>query len=328
MPTFVVIAHEYPRQFARLVERLSPYPVIVHINARFDQQPFEDAVAHLDNVTFLPTAERVKINWAGYSLVRALQALIKHAVVRTQPHDHIVVLSGSDYPLRPVEDFAAFLRDSPFRQHIRYFDVALSDDHYRRSTSRRHYRDLYIFPRASRGSILSKINEAYRRTASQIMRWHRPEPLPGGLSPMRGSLWVALTAECFDDIMKLTTPRVERCLKRVFCPDEMYFHTMIAATRHASDNAAGGVEPYPGRPPSLITNFHLIDDSLDKFFTIDDLEVIESSDRWFLRKVRPPSGDTLLDWLDARSSEPSDGPSARSLAGPNPAKDDVCAGQA
>ena len=56
---------------------------------------------------------------------------------------------------------------------------------------------------------------------------------------MRGSLWVALTAECFDDIMKLTTPRVERCLK-VFCPDEMYFHTLIAATRHASDNAAGG----------------------------------------------------------------------------------------
>ena len=70
---------------------------------------------------------------------------------------------------------------------------------------------------------------------------------------MRGSLWVALTAECFDDIMKLTTPSVERCLKGVFCPDEMYFHTMIAATRHASDNAAGGVEPYPGRPASLIT---------------------------------------------------------------------------
>ena len=144
MPTFVVIAHEYPRQFARLVERLSPYPVIVHINARFDRPPFEDAVAHLDNVTFLPTAERVKINWAGYSLVRALQALIKHAVVRTQPHDHIVVLSGHPTaPLRPGRGLRASTSATvPFRQHIRYFDVALSDDHYRRATSRRHYRDL------------------------------------------------------------------------------------------------------------------------------------------------------------------------------------------
>ena len=39
MPTFVVIAHQHPEQVARLIRRLQPYPVIVHVSARVGGAP-------------------------------------------------------------------------------------------------------------------------------------------------------------------------------------------------------------------------------------------------------------------------------------------------
>jgi Core-2/I-Branching enzyme len=301
VPTFVVLAHQHPQHLARLAARLHPYPVIVHVNARVDQRPFERAVEHLETVSFLPHDKRRKTNWAGFSLVLAVQNLLREAVMRTDPDDHIVVLSGSDYPIRPVTDFANHLRDAPFRQHIRYFEVEHSDDHHRRFIQRRHYRDFVVFPNARRGSTLANCNEVVKRSLSQAMRWHRPEPCPAGLRPMRGSLWVALTGRCVDDVLRSTTPEVDRYFSRVFCPDESYLHTMVAASTHHFDTPSVGAEPYPGRLPTKMANFHLIDDTLDKFYTtIDDLAAINASDKWFVRKVAPPQSDTLLDSIDAR----------------------------
>lgn len=299
MPTFVVVAHDHPTQLARLVDRLTPFPVIIHISARVDQRPFERAVGHLPNAAFLPLAQRVRVNWAGLSFVHALQHLLRAALARTDPDDHIVVLSGTDYPLAPVEEFAQYLVDAPFRQHIRYFDVGLSDAHHRRFVDRRHYRDVSVFPTAARGSTPAKLNEATRRGLSQAMRWYPPQPCPTGMRPMHGSTWCALTAGCVRDVLERSTPALDRWMARTFCPDEMYLHTLVQASPHAASTPHGGPIAYPGRGASALANFHLIDDSLNKFFTINDLPAIEASTKWFVRKVAPPGSDALLDHLDA-----------------------------
>jgi hypothetical protein len=302
VPTFVVIAHEHPQQVARLAARLRPFPVFVHINARVDQVPFERATQHLPTVSFLPREQRVAVNWASVTIVQAVRNLLRAATATTAPDDHIVILSGADYPLHPVEEFAQFLRDAPCRQHLRYFDVASSDDHQRSFTDRRHYRDLVPFPNARRGSLLANGNEATKRAAAWAMRWRRPLPCPDGLRPMRGSLWTALTAECTSALLDLTTPAYERWMATTFCPDELYLHTLIESTPFRHETPDGGPMPYPGPQATAVANLHLIDDSLNKFFTIADRDAVERSDKWFVRKVAPPASDALLDLLDARDA--------------------------
>jgi hypothetical protein len=122
------------------------------------------------------------------------------------------------------------------------------------------------------------------------------------MRPMRGSLWTALTARCVTELLERHTPAYERWMARTFCPDEVYLHTLIEASAFRGETTNGGPMPYPGRRASLVANLHLIDDSLDKFFTIDDLAVVEASDRWFLRKVQPPESNSLLDRLDERAA--------------------------
>lgn len=307
MPTFVVIAHEFPAQLARLAGRLEPHPMIVHVNARFDQAPFEEAVAGRSNVTFLPASQRIGVNWAGMTIVHAMRNLFRAALRVTAPHDHIVLLSGVDYPLRPIEEFVEWLRDAPFRQHIRFFDAARSDDHQRSLPFRRHYRDVAPFPRAPRGSMRANANEVVKRTLSLAMRWRPPPACPADITPMRGWLWCALTAECVADVLDHTTDPLDRWLSRVFSPDEVYLPSVVAATRHGADSELGGTMPYPGRSPSRFASIHLIDDSLDKWFTIADLPVVERSDKWFIRKVAPPVSDSLLDELDRRARLPRTG---------------------
>ena len=87
-----------------------------------------------------------------------------------------------------------------------------------------------------------------------------------------------------------------------FCPDEQYLHTLLEASPFSAETEAGGPVPYPGRRWSVLGSIHLIDDSLDKFFTLADRPLIEQSDQWFVRKVAPAPSGTLLDWLDTRAA--------------------------
>ena len=75
------------------------------------------------------------------------------------------------------------------------------------------------------------------------------------------------------------------------------------ATRPGDADTAGR-SPTRAATPSAVASIHLIDDSLNKFYTLKDLEVVEASDKWFVRKVAPPGSDTLLDWLDEHRSRP------------------------
>lgn len=301
VPTFLVLAHEHPQHLARLAGRLQPHPTIVHLSAKVEQTPFEEATAGLPHVEFVAPGQRVAVNWGGPSLARAMRNGLSTALTVTPADDHIVALSGTDYPLRPIDRLLAHLRDSPFRQHLTYFEIATADARQRSFIEVRHYRDVTLFAHARRGSVQGKANEATRRALSQLMRWRAPEPCPHGLRPMRGSQWCALTGACVADVLDTWTPAVDRWLARMFAPDEVVLPTLVAAGPHAAENEAHGPIPWPGGV-SATANLHLLDPSLDKYFTLDDLPVVEASDRFFLRKVAPGRSDSLLDHLDRRVS--------------------------
>lgn len=106
-PIFLVYTFQDAEHLRELVEALSPYEVIVHVDAKVDLSPFAAAVEHCTNVRMLQ--DRVQVNWGGYSQVRAIRALVRKGLEFANDDDYLVLLSGSDYPLRAVDELVAHL---------------------------------------------------------------------------------------------------------------------------------------------------------------------------------------------------------------------------
>jgi Core-2/I-Branching enzyme len=108
---FVLLVHKLPAQVGRLVDALSPCPVVVHVDARASQRiwnGFQELAARRPQVQLL---DRTRTAWASWGAVEALvQALYR---ARSLHCTHVVLMTGQDYPLRSVEEIASFLGQGP-----------------------------------------------------------------------------------------------------------------------------------------------------------------------------------------------------------------------
>ena len=95
-PTLVILAHADPGHLRRLIDVCSTQPVILHCDSKTPEILFRQMIADLPERVII--APRSDTRLASWSLVRAELQCIKIALDKTQG-DHIVVMSGSDYPL-------------------------------------------------------------------------------------------------------------------------------------------------------------------------------------------------------------------------------------
>ena len=115
----IILAHKAPQQLERLINRMqhqSSY-FFVHI----------DKKANLDDFLFLkkyPTVffvqKRVNINWGGFSHTRAIVNSMKQVISSEMRFDYINLLSGQDYPVKPIARFCDFLQQNPGRCFMEY----------------------------------------------------------------------------------------------------------------------------------------------------------------------------------------------------------------
>src|SRR5271170_2891559 len=98
---FLALAHKAPAQVSRLVEAVSPCPVLVHVDARASQavwRGFEELVERYDQVVLV---DRERTPWASWGLVQATINAMGRALALDCTH--MVKMTGQDYPLRPIE---------------------------------------------------------------------------------------------------------------------------------------------------------------------------------------------------------------------------------
>jgi Core-2/I-Branching enzyme len=96
----VVLAHDDPVHLHRLVAALDDVPVFLHCDARTAPSVFDAMTRRLPRR--VTVCERIPTHLASWSLVRAELTALRQAVARTSAQ-HIVVMSGSDYPLVPMQ---------------------------------------------------------------------------------------------------------------------------------------------------------------------------------------------------------------------------------
>lgn len=104
------MTHVNPNLLQRVVRTLCTEncEFFIHVDMKVDLSKFQHVRG--TNVRFL--SQRVNVYWGGYSTVEAILALIRSALRCGQSWDYLVLLSGSDYPIRSARYIESYLSEN------------------------------------------------------------------------------------------------------------------------------------------------------------------------------------------------------------------------
>jgi hypothetical protein len=99
----VLLAHDKPKLLRRLVRVLDGFPIFLHVDAGVPQQMHAELTSALpERVRLLP---RISSGWATFGLLEAELAGYR-AACSTTDAQHVVMMTGADYPLVNAEGLA------------------------------------------------------------------------------------------------------------------------------------------------------------------------------------------------------------------------------
>jgi hypothetical protein len=193
-----VPVHTNPTQVLRLVRRLQSDSAtfLVHVDARAHpsmHRAMEQASSTLERMELL---DSLPCRWGGIGLVLVGLQAIERLLRRDATFDHLVYLTGQDYPLAPVSEIESFFASAPGRSFMSFFDLP---------------------GEWSEGGL------------ARIERWHLIGPvalhlrlpwrrrLPGGLKPYGGGAHWALARPAAEYVYEFTRrdPRVDDNLRYI-----------------------------------------------------------------------------------------------------------------
>ncbi|MAR90390.1 MAG: hypothetical protein CML06_05855 [Pseudomonadales bacterium] len=294
---YLILAHSDPLQLDKLCTALDcEYnDLYIHIDAKQTSlDVFREAAGA--SVCFLE--QRVSVSWGGITMIDALNLLIKQALLKKNEYTHLVFISGSCYPIKNVKSIHETLVQSPTYEFVKYIDMRESPEHYLKQITKKWFNEPVIkFSQPGSSHLLSPyfLEKAARALLNKLKlknQWNE------NMVPYYGSTWCALTTDCCQYIMDFQdeNPWYREMNKYTFAPDEHFYHTIIGNSEFAASST--GAQPFAGRGLWRLANFHIIDESLSKWFTVDDWEAVASSDKFFVRKVRSLDGTELVDQIN------------------------------
>ncbi len=276
---FIILAHHQPDAIRRLVDLLATdgNRVVIHFDTsatKLDQQAVARIAAEKpDQVTVI---SKVHCVWGEWSLVDAvLHALREFEKLPKQP-EYIHLMSGADFPIRPVSELREFLRRNSNRDFIECCDITqktwvkggLGSERLR-----------FFYPFNFRTS---------RRAFDRLVRWQRKlkirRRLPMDLKTHMGSQWWTLRWSTCKKVLDFTRdhPEVPKFFRSTWIPDESYFQTVIAK-----------IIPKWQIADLQLMFHHLTPAGRPYVFYNDHLSLLRRLPHFFVRKVSPEASVLL-----------------------------------
>ena len=112
----LILAHKNPKQLERLIRSLDhpSFHFFIHLDAKSPMPEF-DYLRTIPGVYFV--RRRVRVRWAGYSLVQATINGMEE-IIGTGQYDYINLLSAQDFPLQPASAILEFFRTHQGKEFI------------------------------------------------------------------------------------------------------------------------------------------------------------------------------------------------------------------
>jgi Core-2/I-Branching enzyme len=300
---YLVLAHNNPQVLERAIAALRSEncDFFIHIDRKCDIQRFSS----LKGTSIFFAEQRIPVYWGQFSVVQAIMLLLQQALL-TREYDYLVLLSGSDYPLRSADYIQEFLKHNGGFEFISLAKMPAPGK-----------------PLARINTIRFPSNQPVRRLIFRILAKfglaRRDYRKHLGLEPYSGEAWWALTRSACGFILDFIRHNqyVERYFQNSAVPDESFFHTILGNSEfkskirrnlHYTDWRAQAAHP------ALIDDRHL------EFFEIHDKicvsDIYGSGEVLFARKFCDQNL-TLLDRIDrmiARKDEERPVPSTNAFS--------------
>jgi hypothetical protein len=280
---YLILAHNNPGHLSRLTRALTAQnnAVFIHIDKKADIRPFLKIGA--ENIHFTP--KRVPVYWGDFSTTEAILLLINAAMAMPERYDYLVLISGSDYPVRTPAQMETYLLKNRGCEFINM--VMMPSKAASKSLSwLTDYR-----PRPGlKGKLIAQVRRVLIKSGI-ISRGRDYKAYFGGLTPYAGSTWWALTHDACSYIQNFVArhPRIMKFYANTTLSDEMVFQTILGNS-HFKDNVRRNLTytdwSMGGPHPSDIEMRHVDRIRSERVLTAND--VYGQGELFFVRKVRKP----------------------------------------
>ena len=272
----IIMAHKEPQQIERFIKKFSQFPFdfYIHLDKKISKAPF-DYLIEIPRVHFV--SKRIRVRWASYSFLHALLLAFKE-VLGKGPYDFISVMSGQDYPIKPVADIYHELEKNKGRNFISYEEGSEWWTHAITRIKKYHFTN---FGFRGRYRIQFFLN---------AMLPVRKFPLPYTLYGGPRAMCMTLSADCAGYICDFisSNKQLRRFIRFTWGPDEFVIPTLIMNS--AFKNTV------------INNNFYYIDwtkgGTNPKTLTFEDYELLISSDKMLARKFDIKTDSVILEMLD------------------------------
>lgn len=216
---FIILAHGELGVFARLLDYLdnASCDLYMNIDRKAQLGAFSALLQKHPNIRYVG---HDKVNWGGFSILRTELKMLAFAIGENRA-DYFHILSGQDYPVRPIQEFLRFFEQQEPKSYFSCLPASYED------IDRRLF---YFLPydhfqvRSVRGQKVSRWIRVFLKK-HQIKRNTRFFPEVIHL----GSQWCSLTKDACAFLLDYTrtNPQFFKRLNNTFAPEEIYIHTIL-----------------------------------------------------------------------------------------------------
>jgi hypothetical protein len=258
---YLVLAHHDPIHLERLVKAIDYQArIFIHLDKKTNIDKYIH-ISKINSVDFL--FDRINVYWGGLSIVKAVLKLIQAALASQEKFSHLVFISGSDYPIKPISTFYDFLQRHPEQEFIKLTNLNKSPFPSEKRLTK------YWFMEPLQYSYNDRFIRQLLQKAFSLGVTRKP---PSNVNLAWGSGHWAITSECGAFILKYLekNPSFLKFYKYAHAPDEHFFHTVIANSPFM-DKAGGFREEirWPHEVSNITLNFE------GRIFVEDDYEFLE-----------------------------------------------------
>jgi hypothetical protein len=274
----LIIFHDDPRAIERILKAMQ-HPgcsFYLHLDKKVDIKPYQ-YLTRFPNTFFVK--DRQSVRWAGYSQLEAIVATIGEIIESGIEYDFINLLSGQDYPIKPVTQIYNFLFENQGKSFLmsetppsHWWGEALS------RFQKYHFID-YGFPGKFRiGNVLSSILPQ--------RKFPFPVQLYGGPN---AAYWILdMEAARYVHTFLTSSESNKWFFKHTWGPDEFLINTLLMHS--------------PFKDTIVNENYHFLDrsqgGSRPKTLTSEDFDQLRNSNKFFARKFDRKVDHAILDRID------------------------------
>lgn len=247
---YLIASHTKPEQVIRLVKTIrlnSPGSFILihhdYASSFLDRSAFEQ-MQHVQIIE-----DPVPVTWGEFSLVAMELHCMNWLLTRSISFDWLILLSGQDYPIRPIPEIEQFLKTTEYDGFMEYFSVinlpvaqVYSGLHWKADTGLRRF--FYHHYKLPKSVILNSLCFKLGRLINHRQPWItlsadrngpklgircRTTPFHSELQCYAGSQWHTLSRRCVEYIHDFVqrNPGFTKHYRKTIIPDESFFQTIL-----------------------------------------------------------------------------------------------------